>query len=136
MRLTNSLVAVIGLLATTGPLGAAPPLDCARASSTAEISFCAEIDLKRADAELNVVWRQALGAIDRQSQMDTATRAKWATALRASQRAWIAFRDADCGEPIGYEWYGGTGMSLAVLTCQMEKTRARSAELKQRYLDR
>ncbi len=110
-------------------------VDCAKAQTTPELAFCAEIELKRADSALNVLWRQVLGSIDQHSEMDAATRGKWADALKKSQRAWIAFRDADCGEPIGYEWYGGTGLGLATLTCLTEKTKARSAELRARYMD-
>lgn len=115
------------------PVAAATPVDCSKATSNIEMTFCAEIDLKRADAELNVVWRQALGTIDKATEMEPPMRAKWSAALRTAQRAWIAFRDADCGEPIGYEWNGGSGMGLATLTCQVARTTARTADLRERY---
>lgn len=134
------LLALLASLAWSLPWSpadaATPRIDCSKAVVTPELAFCAEIGLKRADGELNVVWRQALGVIEQTSEMDAATRAKWTAALRDSQRAWIAFRDADCGEPIGYEWFGGTGMSLATTTCLEEKTKARTADLRQRYLAR
>jgi uncharacterized protein YecT (DUF1311 family) len=119
-----------------GPAKAAPQVDCKVANTTPEMAFCAEIDLKRADSELNVVWRQVLGAIDQQDQMTPELRGKWAESLRRAQRAWVAFRDADCGEPVGYEWYQGTGMGLATLECLIGKTKTRTAELKDRYMNR
>ena len=128
------LLALLASLPCSLAIAATPTVDCKTATTTPEMSFCAEIDLKRADGELNVVWRQALGAIEQTSEMDTATKAKWTVALRNSQRAWIAFRDADCGEPIGYEWFGGTGMGLATLGCLEATTKARTADLRQRYL--
>ena len=57
----------------------------------------------------------------------------WETELRTSQRAWIAFRDADCKGLVPMEWSGGTGTSYAVLGCMTALTKARTEALAERY---
>lgn len=111
-------------------------VDCKDPVSTVEINFCLEKELQRADVELNRAFQGALAFIDTHDEMSAAARSEWRTALRSAQRAWIAFRDADCGEPVGYEWYGGTGMGAATFGCSLEKTRARTKDLKERYSPR
>ncbi len=54
-------------------------------------------------------------------------------AMRAAQRAWIAYRDADCKDLTAQEWSGGTGTTSAVLGCMTEKTMQRTKDLKERY---
>ncbi len=111
----------------------APRPDCRTPTSTPEISYCLSVELKRADADLNVAYRQALGSIADSTELDAKLRAKWAETLKQAQRAWVAFRDADCGELIDYEMQGGTGLGAAMISCQLVKTKARVTELKQRY---
>ncbi|MBU3030708.1 lysozyme inhibitor LprI family protein [Paracoccus marinaquae] len=49
--------------------------------------------------------------------------------LLKAQRAWIAFRDADCA--VAYErWGGGSMRSIAAANCRMEFTARRALELK------
>jgi uncharacterized protein YecT (DUF1311 family) len=48
--------------------------------------------------------------------------------LRDAQRAWIAFRDADCAEAAGY-WGDGTMRLVAGAECMMERTAGRTLEL-------
>ena len=56
-------------------------------------------------------------------------------AMRKSQRAWVAFRDADCKELAAQYWAGGTGTTSAVLGCMTEKTVQRTKELKDLYTE-
>ncbi len=50
-------------------------------------------------------------------------------ALRDAQRAWIAYRDADCG--LRYTIYqGGTIRSIVGANCRMTKTASRALELR------
>jgi uncharacterized protein YecT (DUF1311 family) len=124
------------LLWAAGGLPAAtqtPPGDCSEGTSTVEISQCFERELTRADAELNRAYQVALKGARDDSALPATLKGKWEAALRDAQRKWVTFRDADCKELIGYEWYGGTGMGSAVLSCMVEKTKARSKELLARY---
>lgn len=111
----------------------AQPADCSEANSTVEISQCFERELQRADAELNRAYQVALKGARDDSALPASLKGRWEATLREAQRKWVAFRDADCKELIGYEWYGGTGMGSAVLSCMADKTKARTKELLARY---
>jgi uncharacterized protein YecT (DUF1311 family) len=50
--------------------------------------------------------------------------------LRAAQRAWMAFRDAECAVA-GYEALGGSMESMLVSGCVAQLTKRRAAELRQ-----
>jgi uncharacterized protein YecT (DUF1311 family) len=50
--------------------------------------------------------------------------------LRQSERAWIAFRDADCSYQAMWE-YGGTGAGLIDVDCQYQMTVQRIKSLRQ-----
>lgn len=55
--------------------------------------------------------------------------AKRAESLREAQRAWIVFRDAECG--LAYAmWGSGSMRNIASATCQRDMTAARTIELK------
>jgi uncharacterized protein YecT (DUF1311 family) len=131
-------LAIIACLAGTiafGPATAqlAPRIDCTKATSTPELNWCSEQELEKADKKLNEVYKRVLAHNAAAAAMPKAQREKWAAAMRESQRRWIAFRDQDCGEVIGYEWSGGTGMTGAMLGCKISKTETRTKELEVRY---
>jgi uncharacterized protein YecT (DUF1311 family) len=64
--------------------------------------------------------------------MPKAKREKWRAEVREAQRRWIAFCDQDCGEVIGYEWFGGTGKTGAMLGCKISKSHTRTKVLEER----
>ncbi len=109
-----------------------PKIDCNKAVATPELNYCEELELKKADRELNEAYRGALARIDRAMELDPKVRVEWRKALQDAQRKWIAFRDADCKGAVAYEWYGGTGATLAVLGCMRAMTLARAKELRER----
>ena len=49
--------------------------------------------------------------------------------LRDAQRAWIAFRDADCGLVYAI-WAGGSIRIIVAGNCHLDKTARRSIELR------
>lgn len=108
-------------------------IDCAHASSTAEMNVCAEEGFDAADAKLNATYKKALAHVAERDLDPPFDRAGWEAALRASQRAWLAFRDADCKGAVPMEWSGGTGTTTAVFGCLTAKTRTRIEELVARY---
>jgi uncharacterized protein YecT (DUF1311 family) len=111
-----------------------PPVDCASASSTYEINYCSEQDFEKADEELNAIYKKALASIPKQASDESRFDAKhWEDALRASQRAWLAYRDAECSTHVPMFWTGGTGTTAAVIGCQTQKTKARVEELRNDY---
>jgi uncharacterized protein YecT (DUF1311 family) len=108
------------------------PIDCGKASTTVELNYCSERAYQRADEELNDAYQAALKQI-RASAGDAPYDAKsWEEALRASQRAWIAYRDAECKGLVPMEWSGGTGTTTAVNGCMTELTEARTKMLTER----
>jgi uncharacterized protein YecT (DUF1311 family) len=111
-----------------------PPLDCENALSTMDMNACAAKDFDKADAALNAVYQKALASIPEMAVEDPQFNTKtWEEALRASQRAWVAFRDAECENHVAMFWTGGSGATVDILGCKSEKTEARTKELKDRY---
>jgi uncharacterized protein YecT (DUF1311 family) len=131
MRRLPIAIATIALFcAATDPLAAAdPPLNCASPRSTPEFNLCPEGVFQKADDKLNAAFTKALDfirTVDSEKPYDAAS---WEQALRASQRAWLAFRDTDCKGLTPMSWTGGTGTTVAVLECMTTKTSIRTKEL-------
>ena len=135
MQFRTLLVLIIPFAcAVAVPTRAEEPLDCTEAMSTVEMNTCAGAEFAKADRELNEVYARALKAIPDMAPEEPQFDAKaWENALRASQRAWIAFRDAECEDHIAMFWSGGTGATVDVIGCKTEKTEARIKDLKARY---
>jgi uncharacterized protein YecT (DUF1311 family) len=111
---------------------APPNLNCTDPQSNLEMKMCAQQDFQRADAELNKVYAEAVAGAREQNQAlrDNHEKAPDSEALlRKAQRAWVAFRDANCA--VEYQiYFGGSHASLAYSLCQVSMTKARIAELK------
>ncbi|CAD7054512.1 hypothetical protein RHAB21_00556 [Pseudorhizobium halotolerans] len=107
-----------------------PEVDCRNPVTQMEMTYCAEQDFAEADEQLNAqykVTRQAMKDWDGDA-MDGLGSA--ADALLASQRAWLAFRDAQCAL-YGYQARGGTMEPMLIYGCQAELTRQRTQQLKE-----
>lgn len=89
-------------------------------------------DFTAADAAMNVQYRATVAAMRKMDGVD-APDAKsglsYQGALLASQRAWLAFRDAECLAE-GYHFRGGSAQGMAVEDCKATLTQARTAQLK------
>lgn len=126
----------MAVLASTAQAQVPNPIDCTRASTTVELNYCSERAYQRADEALNDTYKAVLKHI-RENGGELPYDAKsWEEALRASQRAWVVFRDAECKGLVPMEWSGGTGTTTAVNGCMMELTEARTKALKERYAGR
>ncbi|MDP4021930.1 lysozyme inhibitor LprI family protein [Methylobacterium sp. NEAU 140] len=107
---------------------------CLNETSTPATQACLHRALDEADARLNAAYRKALAVIDGDDRgMDAAAKAAWKAQLAAAQRAWIAFRDADCGDLILSEWASGSGATGAQYACRYDRTVQRTADLLSRY---
>lgn len=115
------------------PAAAEDPIDCTGPSTTVAMNFCSDAAFKAADTKLNDVYKKVLANIAASDLDKPYDRASWEAALREAQRAWVAFRDADCKGAVPMEWSGGTGTSAAVAGCMTEKTDARAQDLMERY---
>ena len=97
--------------------------DCGDLANQGEMNACFEREYREADAELNKTY-EALR--DRVSSTGRET-------LRDAQRAWIAYRDAQCAfESAGTE--GGSIHPTIVAICRTELTRTQTRRLR-RQLD-
>ena len=85
----------------------------------------------QADAALNVQWKRTFAYMHGRDAQDH-TRGGgfgYAAALLASQRAWLAFRDAECAIE-GGEFAGGSAQGMAQAQCRTRLTRARTEQLR------
>ena len=112
---------------------AADEVDCATAVTTVDLNACAEQSLDVADKALNETYKKILADLALPDTENAAGNAKWTEALKVSQRAWVAFRDADCDKLMVHEAGGGTATTGAILGCMTEMTDARTKNLKDRY---
>ena len=95
---------------------------CDDAKTTLQINECFAKELKKADAELNGVYRLTIKKLEPAE----------AVLLRKAQRAWLGYRDAHC-EADRAQWDGGTGGPAAFMSCKLELTRKRTAEIQNTY---
>jgi uncharacterized protein YecT (DUF1311 family) len=112
-----------------------PQPNCTDPQTQTEMNHCAAVDFERADAELNTEYRRSIAAAqaaDREGasyRIEGDTRPGEEATLREAQRAWVAFRDANCRLE-GYEARGGTMEPMLYSGCLATLTRARTAELR------
>ena len=89
--------------------------------STAGMVGCFDAELQWWDARLNATYREVMAtakAMDRDKADYAPSRVE---ALKAMQRAWIAFRDGKCAFARS-EWGGGTGAGPAGVDCLLRET--------------
>jgi uncharacterized protein YecT (DUF1311 family) len=99
--------------------------------STAELNACSEKHLDTADNNSNTVFKTVFAHIAGADAFTPAQRRDWTKAMREAQQRWIAFSDQDCGELIGFEWDGATGMTgarYAAAECQSPRPAARNSK--------
>lgn len=133
MRYQSVFAATFALVAVAA--GPAFAQDCDSLSSNVEIGNCIQKAYQDADADLNAVWKQVLGAVERADYMSAEKRAAWKDELQKAQRAWIEFKEHDCKGAVGFEWDGGSGAGIATTNCMLAHTRARTDDLRNRYLN-
>ncbi len=102
-------------------LPAAKAANCDNATDQATMNACADKALKAADAELNAVYKKITHRLA--DEPDTGKQ------LVAAQRAWIAFRDAQCTFASSAV-SGGSAYPMVHAMCLDDLTRSRVADLK------
>lgn len=122
-----------GLALSLAQAADAEAINCAKAASTVEMNFCADKDFKAADKALNATYSAALDSIKTRDLEKPYDAGSFEEAMRASQRTWVAYRDADCKDLVAQEWSGGTGATSAILQCMTDKTIQRTKEIRQRF---
>jgi uncharacterized protein YecT (DUF1311 family) len=105
-------------------------VDCNNAQTQADMNQCAAEDYRKADAAMNAQWaetRAAMLAWDKATPPSGDNGA--AKRLLASQRSWLAYRDAAC-DVEGYSAEGGSMQPLLISSCLAELTKRRTEELR------
>lgn len=109
-----------------------PQVDCEDPMTQTAMNICSWQSYKRADEELNAVWKQASA---RAKQSDAAA-AEYDGAtdafdrLLAAQRAWLEFRDAQCLAENGRREDSGTIWPLLQNSCLEALTEERTNQLR------
>jgi uncharacterized protein YecT (DUF1311 family) len=102
-------------------LSSAHAEDCQNAVSQREMNNCANAAYDKSDAELNAVYKQVTSRLKGD--------AKQASLLVTAQRAWIAFRDAEC-DFVSSPTTGGSINTMVQANCRDRVTSARVNDLK------
>jgi uncharacterized protein YecT (DUF1311 family) len=111
------LVSAVALAA----LSSAHAEDCQNAASQREMNKCASAAYNKSDAELNAVYKQVTSRLKGD--------AKQANLLVTAQRAWVAFRDAECAF-VSSPTTGGSINAMVEANCLDRVTSARANDLK------
>jgi uncharacterized protein YecT (DUF1311 family) len=122
-------LAAVVLLSVLPAMAAAQAVDCDNALTQADMNACAYQDWEQADAELNALWPKARAAMKRLDSVLSDDLRGADAALLASQRAWIAFRDAQCRAE-GFAMRGGSAEPMLVSGCLATLTRQRIEDLR------
>ena len=124
----HPLACIAATLALT-LVSAAHAEDCSKAATQTDINQCAGRNYEAADKVLNDVFEKAI-AKAKQNDHEVKEGAKYSyeEALRTAQRAWIAFRDADCAQPP--RELAGSISTMDQLDCMTDRTTERTDELK------
>ena len=128
----NNLVMTALVCVTAGismPVAAQEP-NCKEPQTQADMTICAGKDYEKADKQLNAEYqklRKLLTERDKTADAD----GKGATdALVTAQRAWVAFRDANCALS-GFQARGGSMEPMLISSCLAEMSGKRAEELRQ-----
>jgi uncharacterized protein YecT (DUF1311 family) len=124
---------VVLALALQGAPARAEEPDCRDTQSQLAMNVCAGIDFEHADADLNRVYREEIGAArlaDREIDRTSDQRPTSEVVLREAQRAWLTFRDAHCRYEAYGEARGGSMEPMVYSGCRARLTRERIAQLR------
>ena len=129
MRLNlGAAVFAFALLSAGGVL--AEDLDCKNPQTQSDMTACEQQRQGSADDALNAQYKKTrAAAVETDKGMDSADLRGAEKALVKAQRAWVAFRDAEC-EVRGFEMRGGSGEPMLVAGCTADLTDKRTKELK------
>lgn len=113
--------------AVAAPATAQQAANCDDPQTNSAMIKCADKDYRAADAALNAQWHKTLKIVEKANK-ETGGDADLVKKLRAAERAWIAFRDAEC-KLRAAQVYGGTMQPVVSITCQTELTQQRTKAL-------
>ena len=94
-----------------------------------DMNMCAEQDFQKADKLLNRTWPEAKSFAEKTDQDLEKNLQGYAKALLDSQRAWLAYRDAQCALD-GFGSSGGSMEPMLVSGCKATMTNERVKEFR------
>lgn len=92
------------------------------------MNACTYAEWEAADADLNRVYAEVLATLQDSDANFPPDGNSEEDRLRTAQRAWVAFRDANC-DLAGYPMRGGSAEPLLTYGCMRQMTEERSTEL-------
>jgi uncharacterized protein YecT (DUF1311 family) len=107
---------------------AAQEVNCADAVTQQDMNICQQQVWAEADARLNGVYAETIAILQQSDAEYAPDGPSEEDRLRNAQRAWVAFRDANC-DAAGYPMRGGSAEPLLVYGCMHQMTEARIEEL-------
>jgi uncharacterized protein YecT (DUF1311 family) len=134
------LCGIAALLCLAGPATADDDRvkACLDLNTTLEQRQCAQDLFRAATAELDQIYRRVLDAATVAEKTapggGNQTAPSWPDAIVASQKAWEAYRDAECWDVVGRP--GGSGRLVWAYGCLAEKTVERVRELRVPFYQR
>lgn len=93
------------------------------------MTICAGRDLADADKALNAQYQVTRKALKQRDAGASAELKGGEEAMVKAQRAWLAYRDAQCAS-VGFQARGGSMEPMLISSCEADLTRKRTAELK------
>jgi len=126
------LTIAAGLLLLAQAGDAEPDQVCDDPQTQLALNTCAGMDFERADERLNDQWRETaahIRTLDAGIDRDEDSQPGHYETLLAAQRAWLAYRDAQCrGE--GFVARGGSMQPMLVSHCKAYLTELRIEQLR------
>ena len=130
MKLVFALPFVVVTVSALPALAQQPKVNCKKAETQMEMTYCAEQDFNAADKALNTQYQAARRATKKWDKDAATEQPASDAALVKAQRAWVAYRDAQC-ESYGYQSHGGSMEPQLIYDCSADLTRKRTTELKE-----
>jgi len=127
----NVLMATV-ICVTAGismPVAAQEP-NCKEPQTQADMTICAGKDYEKADKQLNVEYQKLRKLLTERDKAADADGKGAADALVTAQRAWVAFRDANCALS-GFQARGGSMEPMLISSCLAEMSTKRADDLRQ-----
>lgn len=90
---------------------------------------CIAKELKKAEIDLDYAYQRSLEAIKADRDLSVADKLSRQTNLSEAQKAWVAYKFAQCNGVVADQWAGGSGMAQAILSCELRHARMRTKEL-------
>ncbi|MCZ7851559.1 lysozyme inhibitor LprI family protein [Agrobacterium salinitolerans] len=128
----NNLVMTALVCVTAGismPVAAQEP-NCKEPQTQADMTICAGKDYEKADKQLNVDYQKLRKLLVERDKAADADGKGAADALVTAQRAWVAFRDANCALS-GFQARGGSMEPMLISSCLAEMSTKRADDLRQ-----